>query len=116
MSKGLLFSGQGAQKVGMGKSLVEGSEIAKAIYAKADEVLGWDVPLSQICFEGPEETLTETRVCQPALYVMGYAIFKILEEQGKLEGLSLAAGLSLGELTALAAAESFSFEDGLVHA
>jgi [acyl-carrier-protein] S-malonyltransferase len=113
MSKGLLFSGQGAQKVGMGKSLVEGSETAKAIYAKADEVLGWDEPLSKICFEGPEATLTETRVCQPALYVMGYAIFKILEEQGKLDGLTLAAGLSLGELTALAAAEAFSFEDGL---
>lgn len=113
MSKGLIFSGQGAQKVGMGKSLVEGSATAKAIYEQADAVLGWDEPLSKICFEGPEETLTETRVCQPALYVMGYAIAKILEEQGKLDGLSLAAGLSLGELTALAAAESFSFEDGL---
>ena len=113
MSKGLLFSGQGAQKVGMGKSLVEGSATAKALYAQADAVLGWEQPLSQICFEGPEETLTETRVCQPALYVMGYAIAKILGEQGKLDGLSLAAGLSLGELTALAAAEAFTFEDGL---
>ncbi|MGA1205201.1 MAG: ACP S-malonyltransferase [Opitutales bacterium] len=113
MSKGLLFSGQGAQKVGMGKSLVEGSATAKAIYEQADAVLAWEQPLSQICFEGPEATLTETRVCQPALYVMGYAIAKILDEQDKLEGLSLAAGLSLGELTALAAAEAFSFEDGL---
>jgi [acyl-carrier-protein] S-malonyltransferase len=111
MSKGLLFSGQGAQKVGMGQSLAEGSELAKKLYQQADEVLGWK--LSEICFNGPEETLTETRVCQPALYVMGYAVFRILQEAGKLEDVSLAAGLSLGELTALAAAGSFSFEDGL---
>lgn len=113
MSKGLLFSGQGAQKVGMGKSLVEASATAQAIYASADAVLGWDEPLSRICFEGPEDTLTETRVCQPALYVMGYAISKLLAERGKLDDLKLAAGLSLGELTALAVAEAFSFEDGL---
>lgn len=111
MSLGVIFSGQGAQKVGMGKSLAEGSATAKELYEQADKVLGWSI--SEISFEGPEETLTETRVCQPALYVMGYAAFKLLEEQGRLEGLSLAAGLSLGELTALAAAGSFSFEDGL---
>jgi len=52
MSKGLLFSGQGAQKVGMGQSLVEGSSMAKGLYALADEVLGWK--LSEICFNGPE--------------------------------------------------------------
>jgi [acyl-carrier-protein] S-malonyltransferase len=113
MSKGLLFSGQGAQKVGMGKSLVEGSATAKALYEQADAVLGWDEPLSQICFEGPEETLTETRVCQPALYVHGYVVYTLLKEAGKLDDATLAAGLSLGELTALAAAEAFSFEDGL---
>jgi [acyl-carrier-protein] S-malonyltransferase len=95
----------------MGKSLAEGSPIAKALYEQADEVLGWK--LSEISFEGPEETLTETRVCQPALYVHGYTIFTLLKEAGKTADLSLAAGLSLGELTALAAAESFSFEDGL---
>ena len=111
MSKGLLFSGQGAQKVGMGKSLAEGSERAKALYAQADAVLGWK--LSEISWEGPEETLTETRVCQPALYVHGYTVFTLLKEAGKLGDVSLAAGLSLGELTALAAAEAFSFEDGL---
>lgn len=97
----------------MGKSLVEGSATAKAIYAQADAVLGWDQPLSQICFEGPEETLTETRVCQPALYVHGYAVYMLLKEAGKADDATLAAGLSLGELTALAAAEAFSFEDGL---
>ena len=95
----------------MGRSLAEGSDTAKALYAKADDVLGWK--LSEICFNGPEETLTETRVCQPALYVMGYTIFSLLKSAGKLDGVTLAAGLSLGELTALAAAGSFTFEDGL---
>ena len=111
MSKGLLFSGQGAQKVGMGKTLFDGSASAKGLYVKADEVLGWR--LSEISFNGPEETLTETRVCQPALYVHGYAIYQILKETDRLGEVTLAAGLSLGELTALAAAEAFSFEDGL---
>lgn len=95
----------------MGQSLAEGSELARELYQRADAVLGWK--LSEICFNGPEETLTETRVCQPALYVMGYAVFRLLQEAGKLEDVTLAAGLSLGELTALAAAEAFSFENGL---
>jgi [acyl-carrier-protein] S-malonyltransferase len=95
----------------MGRSLVENSDTARALYEQADRILGWD--LSRISFEGPESELTETRVCQPALYVMGYAVFQLLRERGQLEDLSLAAGLSLGELTALAAAEAFSFEDGL---
>lgn len=111
MSKGIIFSGQGAQKVGMGQSLAESSATVRELYERADALLGWE--LSRISFAGPEEELTQTRVCQPALYVMGYAIYRILEENGKLEDLSLAAGLSLGELTALAAAGSFSFEDGL---
>ena len=111
MSKGMIFSGQGAQKVGMGQSLVEGSPTAKALYEKADEVLGWN--LSEISFNGPEESLTETRVCQPALYVHGFAVYSLLEEAGRTDDVTLAAGLSLGELTALAAAGSFSFEDGL---
>lgn len=80
MATGLLFSGQGAQKVGMGQSLYENSETAKALYVEANEVLGWD--LKTICFEGPDEALTETKVCQPALYVQGYAIFRILQERG----------------------------------
>lgn len=111
MSKGILFSGQGAQKVGMGKSLAESSERARELYNTADSVLGWK--LSNISFTGPEEKLTETAVCQPALYVHGFVVYTLLKEAGKLEDVSLAAGLSLGELTALAAADSFSFEDGL---
>jgi [acyl-carrier-protein] S-malonyltransferase len=111
MSKGVLFSGQGAQKVGMGKAFHDASPLVRDLYAEADEVLGWS--LSSLSFEGPEEELTRTSVCQPALYVAGYAGYKLLGEAGKLDGVDLAAGLSLGELTALAAAESFSFADGL---
>jgi len=111
MATGLLFSGQGAQTVGMGKSLYESSEIAKALYDEANEVLGWD--LKKLCFEGPDEALTETKVCQPALYVQGYAIFSILKAQGKLEDVKSACGLSLGELTALAAAGVYDFATGL---
>lgn len=111
MATGLIFSGQGAQTVGMGRSLYENLEVAKALYDEANEVLGWD--LKSICFDGPDEALTETKVCQPALYVQGYAIFSILKERGKLGELKAACGLSLGELTALAAAGVYDFATGL---
>ncbi len=111
MAIGLLFSGQGAQQVGMGRSLYENSSLARSLYDEADSVLGWK--LSAHCFEGPAETLTETRVCQPALYVLGYTLFSILREAGKLNDLRACLGLSLGELTALAAAGSFDFATGL---
>ena len=111
MATGLLFSGQGAQTVGMGCSLYKNSETAKALYDEANEVLGWD--LKSICFDGPDEALTETKVCQPALYVQGYAIFSILKERGLLGDLKAACGLSLGELTALAAAGVYDFATGL---
>ncbi len=111
MAKGILFSGQGAQKVGMGHSLYENSKTARALYEEANEVLGWD--LKSICFDGPDETLTETKICQPALYVQGYALFSILKERGKLSELKAACGLSLGELTALAAAGVYDFTTGL---
>jgi [acyl-carrier-protein] S-malonyltransferase len=111
MNIGVLFSGQGAQKVGMGASLAGGSERVRALYARADEVLGWS--LSRICCEGPDAELTQTKVCQPALFVHGYAVYSLLEERGLLKGVSVAAGLSLGEVTALTAAGAFSFETGL---
>ena len=111
MSKGLLFSGQGAQNVGMGYSLYENSAIARDLYDKAEDILGWN--FKSVCFDGPESALTETKACQPALYVHGYASFSILREFGQLDDLTAVCGLSLGELTALAAAEVFDFETGL---
>ena len=111
MLTGLLFSGQGAQQIGMGRTLYESSETARSLYDQANEVLGWD--LKGICFEGPEEALRNTKVCQPALYVHGYVVFRLLQELGQLDELQTACGLSLGELTALASAGVFDFETGL---
>lgn len=95
----------------MGRSLYENSALARSLYDEADAVLGWK--LSEICFEGPADTLTETRVCQPALYLQGFAIQAILKEAGKLDEVGACLGLSLGELTALAAAGAFDFATGL---
>jgi [acyl-carrier-protein] S-malonyltransferase len=111
MPKALLFAGQGAQKVGMGKSLCAGFPGARSLYEEANRVLGWD--LARVCFEGPEAELTLTRVCQPALFVHGMALHAILKEQGKLGDVGFALGLSLGEITALTAAGVFDFATGL---
>lgn len=107
----LLFSGQGAQTVGMGKSLCDRFPPAAALYDQANQILGWD--LKAVSFEGPERELTETRVCQPALFVHGMAIVAILREKGLLQGARAALGLSLGEVTALTAAGVFDFATGL---
>jgi [acyl-carrier-protein] S-malonyltransferase len=110
--RALLFSGQGAQKVGMGADLAEKSAAARALYDEADKTLGWS--LSEASFKGPEGKLTETRVCQPALYLHGLAVLAGYQDwAGKPLRFDAAAGLSLGEYTAHAAAGSFSFATGL---
>jgi [acyl-carrier-protein] S-malonyltransferase len=111
MALALLFSGQGAQKVGMGKSLFEQSPAARAVYEEADAVLGWS--LTKVCFEGPAAELTQTKVCQPALFVHGMAVLAALREKGKLPEVGYALGLSLGEITAYTAAGVFDYATGL---
>jgi len=95
----------------MGKSLYDGSAAARGLYDQANRVLGWD--LKKISFEGPEAELTQTKVCQPALFVHGLAVVAALREQGKLPAAGFALGLSLGEVTALTAADVFDFATGL---
>lgn len=95
----------------MGKSLADGSAAARALYDEANRVLGWD--LAKICFEGPEAELTQTKVCQPALFVHGLAVVAALKERGKLPDVKFALGLSLGEVTALTVAGVFDFATGL---
>lgn len=95
----------------MGKSLHDGSATARALYERANEVLGWD--LAKVSFEGPEDQLTQTRICQPALFVHGLALHAVLREQGRLDAVKQALGLSLGEITALTAAGVFDFDTGL---
>src|SRR5258708_3165546 len=139
---GLLFSGQGAQQVGMGKDFAGRYAVAANLFAEADRRLGR--PLSQLAFDGPMEELTKTRHCQVALYVHGLAGLRVIEEEAgpspprpggwlffgefSVKGLAVlgvieeeagpipavaAAGLSLGEFTAHAAAETFDFATGL---
>lgn len=95
----------------MGKSLYDGSAAARALYDQANQVLGWD--LRKLSFEGPEAELTQTKVCQPALFVHGLAVVAALKERGKLPEVKFALGLSLGEVTALTAAGVFDFATGL---
>ena len=107
----LIFSGQGAQTVGMGKDLAAEYPSAADLFRRADSILGYS--LSQIAFEGPAEELTKTSVCQPALYVHGLACLAVLKEKCPFLDFQATAGLSLGEFTAHAAAGTFDFETGL---
>src|SRR3954462_680636 len=113
MALAFLFAGQGAQKVGMGKSLREQSAAARALYEEANHVLGWDI--AKLSFEGPEPELTQTKVCQPALFVHGLALVAALRKAGKVPTGEprFGLGLSLGELTAYSAAGVFDFATGL---
>lgn len=107
----ILFAGQGAQTVGMGRDLAAKYPVAAALFARADQILGRG--LSRIAFDGPEEELTQTKNCQPALFVHGLACLAALREEVGDFPIAAAAGLSLGEFTAHAAAGTFDFETGL---
>src|SRR5213080_3299416 len=107
----LLFAGQGAQVVGMGKDLAEQFHTAADLFQRADEILRRK--LSDIAWNGPIEELTKTSNCQPALFVHGLACLSILRELGGNFLIGGAAGLSLGEMTAHAAAGTFDFATGL---
>jgi len=108
---GLLFAGQGAQTVGMGRDLAKQFLTAADLFRKADEVL--ERKLSEIAWNGPIEDLTKTSNCQPALFVHGMACLLVLRELAGDLRVGGAAGLSLGELTAHAAAGTFDFATGL---
>jgi [acyl-carrier-protein] S-malonyltransferase len=108
---GLLFAGQGAQTVGMGRDIAAEFPEAADLFECADVVLGRK--LSEIIWHGPLEELTRTANCQPALYIYGLACLSVLREITHAFPVTAAAGLSLGEWTAHAATGTFSFEDGL---
>ena len=112
MSKtALLFAGQGAQVVGMGKDLAEKFPAAKAWFDRANATLRYD--LAGICFNGPEADLTKTENAQPGIFLVSWVAFQLLKEQAPNLKFDATAGLSLGEFTALTAAGAMSFEDGL---
>jgi [acyl-carrier-protein] S-malonyltransferase len=107
----LLFAGQGSQAVGMGRDLCEKYDGCRRLFARANEVLGRDI--QKICFEGPEDVLTKTDNAQPGIFITSLACLEALKSRIPGLGFDATAGLSLGEFTALAAAEAVSFEDGL---
>jgi [acyl-carrier-protein] S-malonyltransferase len=111
----LLFPGQGSQEVGMAKDACEVSDAARAVFEAADAALG--LPLSRLCFEGPEDELVRTEIQQPAILTASIALLRMLEERAAVEP-NCVAGHSLGEYTALVAAGALDFEDAvrLVHA
>ncbi len=106
-----IFPGQGSQFVGMGRELAQGSAAAQQTFAEADECLSFK--LSTLCWEGPEPDLTDTINAQPALLTCSVAALRALQERLGEHAPALMAGHSLGEISALVAAGSLEFEDGL---
>ena len=112
MSKtALLFAGQGAQIVGMGKDLAEQFPSARAWFDRANAALGYD--LASICFTGPESELTKTENAQPGIFLVSWVAFELLKERVPGLKFEATAGLSLGEFTALTAAGVMTFDDAI---
>ncbi len=108
-----LFPGQGSQFTGMGKDFYENSPVSKKIFDRAAKLLDFDI--RGVCFEGPPEKLTQTRYSQPAIFVVSMAIFEFFENHPRAREFApkFAAGLSLGEATALCAGGAISFDEGV---
>ncbi|HXC36429.1 MAG TPA: ACP S-malonyltransferase [Candidatus Acidoferrales bacterium] len=107
----LLFAGQGAQATGMGADLAQTFPTARQWFDRANAALGYD--LASLCFNGPESELTKTENAQPGIFLVSWVAFELLKEHAPGLKFDAAAGLSLGEFTALTAAGAMSFEDGL---
>src|SRR2546423_4613933 len=107
----LLFAGQGAQVIGMGKDLAENFPSARTWFDRANAALGYD--LTSVCFNGPESELTTTENAQPAIFLVAWVAFQLLKEKAPSVSYDATAGLSLGEFTALAAAGVLQFEQGI---
>ena len=106
--KAYIFPGQGAQFTGMGKDVYETSDVARELFERANEILGFDI--TKIMFEGSAEELKETKVTQPAIFLHSVALFKALGDSAVPQ---MVAGHSLGEISALVANGVLSFDDGL---
>lgn len=112
MSKtALLFAGQGAQEIGMGKAFLEEFPTAKRLFDGANTLLGYD--LARVCFYGPDSELTKTENAQPGIFLVSWVAYELLKERVPTLNVEATAGLSLGEFTALCAAGAMLFEDGL---